>query len=306
MDGDPEALRHASGQVGRSAGRILRQERLQERHDARGHLVAAARPSLSGEEARQAAFLEGALRLIERRARQMEGRRGWGHGLGVNLHAPEHLVFHLDDVPGVEELVGTEDGVGDVVAPSIERPVRPQGLDLGIASSEAGRGWSLHVSCKLRHLLASCQAARVSLLRHNPFHVRHSTGYSTDGATSRTRCPAFLTLHIRHNSLDTPSVPSGASVASWPPPCNQVAQAQQIRRTTQGAAGRNQDIRVQLVDIRPRHGDGGEDTSAVVIEDAALAPGVLDGHELEGPPGQRMEGVGDAEDSRCKRTISCI
>ena len=46
-----------------------------------------------------------------------------------------------------------------------------------------------------------------------------------------------------------------------------------------------------------------QDASAVVIEDAVLAPRVVSRHELERAPGQRMEGMGDAE-SRCGAALS--
>jgi hypothetical protein len=167
-----------------------------------------------------------------------------------------------------------------------------------------GRGWSLHMSSKIRHTSMRRQAQSQSLMRSHPMSLGHYSTSRHDGLLFSWRCSAFPTLHIRHNSLDRASAPSRASSGSSPPLCDQVPQAEQIRRTTKGASGGDQHIGVLLADICPRHWDRCQDASAVVVEDAALAPRVFDGDELEGPARQRMEGVGDAEDLLRQCTIN--
>ena len=65
-------------------------------------------------------------------------------------------------------------------------------------------------------------------------------------------------------------------------------------------------VRVDLAGIGPIHRHRRQDASAVVIEDAVLAPRVVSRHELERAPGQRMEGMGDAEKSMRSRAITSI
>ena len=85
--------------------------------------------------------LKRALRLIERRPRQVERRGGRHDGLRLDFDAANHFVFDLDEVARIEKLVRGKDGVGDLVGVPIERALGAQGLDLGIASGRTGSGW---------------------------------------------------------------------------------------------------------------------------------------------------------------------
>src|ERR1700686_2872104 len=58
-----------------------------------------------GNQAGETSLLEGFQRLIERGPREAESRRGARYRMTLALHAPQHLVLDLDQIPGIEEAV---------------------------------------------------------------------------------------------------------------------------------------------------------------------------------------------------------
>ena len=74
-------------------------------------------------------------------------------------------------------------------------------------------------------------------------------------------------------------------------------QSEQIRQPTIGSPTRERDERIGLGDIGPIDGHGGQGSAVIGVKDAVLTPGVVDGHDVERPPNQWVERMGDAEDS---------
>ena len=68
-----------------------------------------------GNQARQPLILESGLGLVEGHAGESEGRRSLGDRPPLGLHATKHLVLHLDQIVGIEELALDEQRVGDDV-----------------------------------------------------------------------------------------------------------------------------------------------------------------------------------------------
>ena len=75
------------------------------------------------------------------------------------------------------------------------------------------------------------------------------------------------------------------------------AQPEQIRQPTAGAPTLKGGERIGLGDIGPIDRHGGQGAVDIGVEDAVLTPGLLDGHDVERTPGQRVKGMGDPEDS---------
>jgi hypothetical protein len=80
-------------------------------------------PALLWQQAGHATLLKRVLRLVERRAREVERRRGGRDGLGLDFDAADHFVFDLDAVAGIEKLVCGKDGIGDLVGVPVERAI---------------------------------------------------------------------------------------------------------------------------------------------------------------------------------------
>ena len=74
-------------------------------------------------------------------------------------------------------------------------------------------------------------------------------------------------------------------------------QPAQIRQPTVGPPTREGDERIGLGDIGPIDGHGGQGSVVIGVKDAVLTPGLPDRHQLERPPRQRVERVGDADNS---------
>lgn len=62
----------------------------------------------------------------------MEGGGGGCDGPSLDLDPPEHFVFDLHDVPGIEEVVRAKDRIGDLRGSTIQRAVGPPPLGFGI------------------------------------------------------------------------------------------------------------------------------------------------------------------------------
>jgi len=86
---------------------------------------------------------------------------------------------------------------------------------------------------------------------------------------------------------------------------DQRTQPEQIRQPTVGAPTRESDERIGLGHIGPRDGHGGQGSVIIGVEDAVLSPGLVDGHDVERAPGQRVKRMGDPEDSLRSIRINC-
>jgi hypothetical protein len=60
---------------------------------------------------------------------------------------------------------------------------------------------------------------------------------------------------------------------------------------------RERDVRIRLAEICPIDGHGDQVATRIDIKDSGLAPRVLDRHELERAPGQRVKRMRDLEGS---------
>jgi hypothetical protein len=118
-----KSLGDTARQLRWSQGRLALPYRLEKVDDVGRQLVAAPRPALLRQEPGQATLLKRALRLIERRSREVERRRGRCAGLRLDFDAADHLVFDLDEVAGIEKLVRGKDRVGHLVGVPVERTI---------------------------------------------------------------------------------------------------------------------------------------------------------------------------------------
>lgn len=82
-------------------------------------------------------------------------------------------------------------------------------------------------------------------------------------------------------------------------------QPEQIRQPTVGSPTREGDERIGLGDICPIDGHGGQGSVVIGVEDAVLTPGLVDGHDFERAPGQRMKRMSAPEDSLWSTRINC-
>ena len=118
---------------------------------------------------------------------------------------------------------------------------------------------------------------------------------------------AYLSLHTRHNLPDTAyAIPSWSNLGSSPGLSDHCAQTEQIGQATVGSPTREADERIRLGDIGPIDGHRGQRSVVVGVEDAVLTPGLVDGHELERAPSQRVKWMGDLENSMRSRAITSI
>ena len=74
-------------------------------------------------------------------------------------------------------------------------------------------------------------------------------------------------------------------------------QPEQIRQPTVGSPTREGDERIGLGDIGPRDGHGGQGSVVIGVEDAVLTPGLVNGHDFERAPSQRVKRMGDPKES---------
>lgn len=83
-------------------------------------------------------------------------------------------------------------------------------------------------------------------------------------------------------------------------------QPEQIRQPTVGSPTREGDERIGLGDIGPIDRHGGQGSVVIGVEDAVLTPGLVDGHDFERAPSQRVKWMGDLENSTRSRAIDGI
>ena len=95
-------------------------------------LVPMARTPLVRDQPGQTLGLESKLSLVKRRARKPKCRGRPGDGLAIGLNTPQHLVFDLESIARIEEVVLDEKGVEDLLGVRIERTLPLQSLRLGV------------------------------------------------------------------------------------------------------------------------------------------------------------------------------
>jgi hypothetical protein len=82
------------------------------------------------------------------------------------------------------------------------------------------------------------------------------------------------------------------------------AQPEQISEPTVGPPTPKGDERIGLGNIGPIDRHGGQGAVVIGVEDAVFTPGLLDGHDVERAPGQRVKRMGDPKDSRRSARIN--
>ena len=135
MDLHAEALADPLGQAIGADARIGGARLDDELQHRRGELVAACGPGLCGDQAGQAALLEGRLGLVERRTREATGLGRLADRALVDVDQSQHLVLDLHQVVGIEELAAREQRVRDAVRARVERGVLPQDRLLVVLAS---------------------------------------------------------------------------------------------------------------------------------------------------------------------------
>jgi len=135
MDGQVEAeanlLQKLESGGGSLAGALL----LDKVQDFLAKLVGPVRSAFVRQQASQALSFESGLRLVKGgpRAAEQFGRRA--DGFSVDLNPTQHLVFDLEGVASIEEIVLQKKRVGDAVGMRVEGAGLAQRGELGI-----GRG----------------------------------------------------------------------------------------------------------------------------------------------------------------------
>jgi hypothetical protein len=137
MDVEPKVIVNPWQQRADGERRVLRALRRHKRQHGVGDFVGAARSAFPGHQPRDPLLGEGGLRLIERRARDPECVGRPRHRLAVDVHAAEHFVPHLHEIPRVEKLVGREQRIAHGLRARMERARGTQGLRFGIAAGRA-------------------------------------------------------------------------------------------------------------------------------------------------------------------------
>jgi hypothetical protein len=66
------------------------------------------RPSFVRHQGRQSSLLEGSLRLVKGGTGKPEVGSRLAYRVTVVLHTPQHFVLDLDEIAGIEEIVGPE------------------------------------------------------------------------------------------------------------------------------------------------------------------------------------------------------
>ena len=96
----------------------------------------------------EAATRKRLLRLVERGPGEAKGACGMCDGSPVGLHTPDHLVLHLEQVSGIEELRLAEQVVGDALGPGVERSALAEGFAFGVRRLPVGHGISVVGQCR--------------------------------------------------------------------------------------------------------------------------------------------------------------
>src|SRR5262249_31138900 len=111
--GKPELLLKPWGKVARTPESAFRPWRSHKGEHFGRELVSLLGPSFVRDQRRQASLLESRLRLVKGGPREPEGGSRAAYWLPIALDAAQHLVLDLNQVAGIEKLVGQEQFVGD-------------------------------------------------------------------------------------------------------------------------------------------------------------------------------------------------
>lgn len=130
MDLDSKLVPELLGELARAERLVRDDQPFEELHHVRAQLVWATRATLLRDEPRDPRLLEVRLCLVECRPREAELRNGLRHCDVVHPHAAKHLVLHLNEIPGIEELPLVEAGRDDSLGAGVQRALVAKGLDL--------------------------------------------------------------------------------------------------------------------------------------------------------------------------------
>ena len=122
-----------AGQGARPGGALAAHARIDERHHLRGELVRALRTARLREQPGYSLPGERGFGLVKGRAGEAEQRRGGSLLRSLETHLPEHLVFHLDEIVGVEKPMALEQGGAHSFRMPIQGALLLQALGLGVA-----------------------------------------------------------------------------------------------------------------------------------------------------------------------------
>ena len=137
VDGEAKAPPNVVEQRRRTERRVVGAERADNGHHGVVELVRAARAALARDQAGKAVRLERGLRVIEGRPGTAEGLGRLRDRVAVDLDPTQHFVFHLDQIPRIEKLVRSKQGVADRVGTGMQRPLGAERLGFGIATGRA-------------------------------------------------------------------------------------------------------------------------------------------------------------------------
>src|SRR6266446_8416079 len=110
-----EVLLHRFRQLSETQRRLRSLLLGYEFHHFRGELVTASRTTLPRKQSGQAALLESEFGLVERWPRETKFFGRLGNRPLVYTDLAQHLVFHLDQVVGIEELAVLEQWMGHIL-----------------------------------------------------------------------------------------------------------------------------------------------------------------------------------------------
>ncbi|SAK70612.1 hypothetical protein AWB82_04254 [Caballeronia glebae] len=81
----------------------------------RSELVGTTRPTLIRKKPRQPLTIKVGLHLVESRPRDAKSCGHLGDGLPLRTHAAKHFVAYLHQIPGIEEVIGNERVIANVL-----------------------------------------------------------------------------------------------------------------------------------------------------------------------------------------------
>src|SRR5580704_9846653 len=122
-----KVLLHQVGQLSEAQRRLPHSLCHQELDHLSGELVTTSRTPLQGNQPRQPSFLERRLRLIERGPGKTKLVGRLRNRVVVDMDLPEHLVLHLVQVVGIEEVAVLKQGMEYILRTKVEGAVSPQG-----------------------------------------------------------------------------------------------------------------------------------------------------------------------------------
>ena len=103
-----------------------------EAHQAGRELVTGSRAAFLGQQTGEPGILKRSLSLVERWPRESENPRSLADRRFFHLDQPKHLVLHLQQIVGVEELVRSEGLVDDILRSWVERTLLAQKVSFGL------------------------------------------------------------------------------------------------------------------------------------------------------------------------------